>query len=72
MQSYEEWDANKSCCVCGGSGEAAGSTEKIEGEEAAEELERKRQELYEAELREEALRQQLEHAQVKSPAWRNM
>lgn len=41
------------------------AAQKIEGEEAAEELERKRQDLIEAGLREEALRQQLEHAQMK-------
>ena len=41
------------------------AAQKIEGEEAAEELERKRQDLIEAGLREEALKQQLEHAQVK-------
>lgn len=41
------------------------AAQKIEGEEAAEELERKRQELIEAGLREEGLRQQLTHAQMK-------
>ena len=41
------------------------AAQKIEGEEAAEELERKRQELIEAGLREEALKQELTHAQVK-------
>lgn len=41
------------------------AAQKIEGEEAAEELERKRQELIEAGLREETLKQELTHAQVK-------
>ena len=41
------------------------AAQKIEGEEAAEELERKRQELIEAGLREEGLRQELTHTQLK-------